>query len=181
LKAKKGKKGAKKGSRTPPRNAVAPVVALKAFLSQVNRIAEPVCEAEGLELVHVEYQKEPAGRILRLYIDKPGGVTIDDCAAVSRQVGDLLDVYTEGDEPYSLEVSSPGENRPIGKPEDFNRFKGHRIRIKSGQPINGQKNFTGTLMGLEAQSVQLKIRDQIVAIDLEQIAKARLINFIGES
>jgi ribosome maturation factor RimP len=181
LKAKKHNKGAVKRSQTSRGSSPLPAMTLKALLAQVNRIAEPVCETEGLELVHVEYQKEPAGKILRLYIDKPGGVTIDDCAAVSRQVGDLLDIYIQGDEPYSLEISSPGENRPIGKPEDFNRFKGHRVRIRSSQAINGQKNFTGTLMGMDAQNVNLMIDEKIVGIDIEQITKARLINSIGES
>ena len=154
---------------------------VKEFLVQVNRIAEPVCQAEGLELVHAEYQMEPAGRILRLYIDKPDGVTIEDCVAVSRQVSDLLDIYLEGDETYSLEISSPGANRPIGKPEDFNRFKGASIRIKSSRPINGQKNFKGTLMGIDEGRVSIQVNDQTVAIDIENIAKARLINHIGES
>lgn len=154
---------------------------MKEFLLQVTRIVEPVCESEGMELVHVEYQKEPAGKILRLYIDRPGGVTLDDCAAVSRQVSDLLDVYIERNESYYLEVSSPGVNRPLGKPDDFNRFKGQAARIKAFRPINGQKNFKGVLMGIEEGKVNLLVNDQPVAIDIENIAKARLINHIGES
>ena len=154
---------------------------MKEFLLQVTRIVEPVCESEGMELVHVEYQKEPAGKILRLYIDKPGGVLLDDCAAISRQVGDLLDVYIERNESYYLEVSSPGVNRPLGKADDFNRFKGRSARIKTFRPIDGQKNFKGVLMGLEQGVVNIRVNDQSVAIDIDNIAKARLINHIGES
>lgn len=154
---------------------------LQDFLIQVCNIVEPVCESEGMELVHVEYQKEPAGRILRLYIDKPGGVTLEDCAATSRQVSDLLDIYMEDKASYHLEVSSPGTNRPLGRVEDFNRFKEHSVRIKSFQSINGQKNFKGTLMGIEDRRVKIMVNDQPVAINIENIAKARLINHIGES
>jgi ribosome maturation factor RimP len=154
---------------------------MKDFLLQVCNIVEPVCESEGMELVHVEYQKEPAGRILRLYIDKPGGVTLEDCAATSRQVSDLLDIYMEGKDSYRLEVSSPGTNRPLGRVEDFDRFKTYSVRIKSLQPINGQKNFKGTLIGIEDRTVKIMVNDQPVAINIEDIAKARLINHIGES
>lgn len=154
---------------------------MRDFLMQVCRIVEPVCESEGMELVHIEYQKEPAGRILRIYIDKPGGVSLGDCAATSRQVSDLLDVYIERKSSYHLEISSPGTNRPLGKAEDFDRFKNHSIRIKSFQPINGQKNFKGTLMGIENGRVTLMVKEQPIAIDIENIAKARLTNPIGES
>ena len=181
LKTRHPKKRKLKGPGKGRGRGLLPAAPVKEFLAQVNRIAGPVCDAEGLELVHAEYQMEPAGKILRLYIDKPDGVTIDDCAAVSRQVSDLLDVYMEYDESYSLEVSSPGENRPIGKPADFDRFKGHAVRVKSARPIDGQKNFRGTLMGIEENTVKLMINDQIVAIDIEHITKARLINTIGES
>ena len=153
----------------------------KDFLLQVCRLVEPVCESQGMELVHVEYQKEPAGRILRLYIDKPGGVTLDDCAATSRQVSDLLDIYLDRETSYRLEVSSPGMNRPLGKVDDFNRFKEHSVRIKLFRPINGQKNFKGILMGIEDRSVNLMVDDQPVVINIGDIANARLINNIGES
>ena len=78
-------------------------------------LVKPVCEAAGMELVLAEFRREPAGRILRLFIDRPGGVTLGDCAHISRQVADLLDVSMEGIGPYSLEVSSPGINRPLVK------------------------------------------------------------------
>ena len=151
------------------------------ILEAVGKLAEPLCRAEGMELVFTEYQAEPGGRILRLYIDQPGGVTLDDCANISRQLGDLLDVGLETDEPYNLEVSSPGVNRPLGKLSDFNRFKGQAAKIQISEPIDGQKNFKGTLMGAEDSQITILTNDKTVAIRFDTITKARLINYNGES
>lgn len=153
----------------------------KTFLASVNRLVEPVCDAEGLELVHTQYQMEPGGKVLRLYIDKPDGISIDDCAAVSRQVNDLLDIYIENDHRYRLEVSSPGSNRPLTKQDDFNRFKDQLIRIQASRSIDGQKKFKGTLTGIKDGFVTLTVVEKSVAIPFEDIIKARLINYSGEN
>jgi len=153
----------------------------KDFLTKVNSLAKPVCDAEGLELVHTEYQMEPGGKVLRLYIDKPDGITIDDCAAISRQVSDLLDIYIESDHRYRLEVSSPGSNRPLTKQEDYNRFKDHLVRLQSARSIDGQKKFKGTLTGIKDGIVTLTVVEKSVAIPFEDITKARLINYSGEN
>ena len=153
----------------------------KKFLASVNRLVEPVCDAEGLELVHTEYQMEPGGKVLRLYIDKPDGITLDDCAAISRQVSDLLDVYIESDHRYRLEVSSPGSNRPLTKQTDFKRFKGQLARIQSCRSIDGQKKFKGTLTDIKDGVVMLTVVEKSVAISFEDITKARLINYSGEN
>ena len=158
-----------------------PSVEKERFLSTVRTLAEPLCNAEGMELVFAEFQVEPGGRILRLYIDQPGGVTLDDCAIISRQLSDLLDVSLDSEEPYNLEVSSPGTNRPLGKLEDFTRFKGQEAKIQVSQPIDGQKNFKGTLMGTEDKKVTILTNDKTVAIRFDTITKARLINYNGES
>ncbi len=144
------------------------------IIARVKDLIEPLCEAEGMELVHLEFQREAVGRILRLYIDSPGGVKLDDCVRVSRQSGDLLDVYLENTGPYSLEVSSPGPSRPLVKKLDFERFKGSRTRIMTAQPIEGQKNFKGVLLGISDGIVKLSIDDKIVAIPYQEITKARL-------
>ena len=103
---KKGKTYfSEQGTKKVPHKAPGEVIAL------VNTLAEPLCKNEGMELVHVEYQREAAGWVLRLYIDQPGGVRLEDCSRVSRQLGDLLDVTVENIGPYNLEVSSPGINR----------------------------------------------------------------------
>jgi ribosome maturation factor RimP len=141
---------------------------------------EPLCESEGFELVHVEFQRETAGRILRLYIDKAGGVTLDDCVYVSRQVGDLLDVTLDDVGTYNLEVSSPGIDRPLGRMEDYNRFKGNTVKIKTVRPVNGRKKFTGMLSGISQGIVQLEIEGTRLEIPFEDISRARLINY-GES
>lgn len=151
------------------------------IVSQVWRLAEPLCLGEGLELVHIEYQREPAGRTLRIYLDKPGGVTLDDCVNVSRQLGDILDVGLETELSYRMEISSPGLDRPLGKLGDFERFRGCRAKIRTARPIDGRKNFTGTLEGIEGESVLLLVDHRTMRIALADIAKAHLINYNGES
>ena len=147
----------------------------------VRELAEPLCESEGLEFVHVEFQRESGGRILRLYIDKPGGVGLDDCVRISRQLGDLLDVYIDNDIAYNLEVSTPGPQRPLGKARDFDRFKGKMAKIKTRTPIAGQKNYTGRLLGITEGILSLELNDITVAIPHKDIIKARLVNNYGEN
>ena len=146
-----------------------------ALTCRVREIVEPLCEAEGFELVHVEFQPEAGGRILRLYIDKPGGVTLDDCVNISRQVSDLLDISFENVGSYNLEVSSPGPERLLGKESDYNRFKGRKVKIKTSQPINGQKNFKGILSGISGGVVSVSVDGQPVVIPYKEISKARLV------
>lgn len=132
-------------------------------------------------MVHLEYQRETGGRILRLYIDKPGGVTLDDCSRISRQLSDILDVHLDLSASYSLEVSSPGLDRPLSKRSDFTRFKGNRAKIKTYQAIDGQKNFTGVLLDESGGTVRIKIDQKTVSIPFQDIQRARLVNYRGES
>jgi ribosome maturation factor RimP len=145
-----------------------------ALCRRVREAIEPLCEAEGFELVHVEFQPEARGKILRLYIDRPGGVTLDDCVNISRQVSDLLDISFESLGSYNLEVSSPGPERPLGKESDYNRFKGRKVKIKTSQPINGQRNFKGILSGISGGVVSVSVDGQTVVIPYEKISKARI-------
>ena len=153
----------------------------QSVIREAKALTEPVCASEGMELVHLEYQRESAGWIMRLYIDKPGGVTLDDCASISRQMNDLLDVHLEDIGPYNLEVTSPGSDRPLGKAQDYDRYKGNLVKIRTNIAYNGQKNFTGVLMGLSDEQVILQMDDKTVHISLKDISKARLTNFSGES
>ena len=178
MKQKKIKSRVKKKD---PLQQAAVALSDKNFLASVNRLVEPVCDAEGIELVHTEYQMEPSGKVLRLYIDKPDGIKLDDCAAISRQVSDLLDIYIESDHRYRLEVSSPGSNRPLTKHVDFKRFKGQLVRIQSSRSIDGQKKFKGTLTDIKDGIVTLAVVEKSVAIPFEDITKARLINYSGEN
>jgi ribosome maturation factor RimP len=150
-------------------------------LSAVTKLAASVCEAEDLELVHVEFLREASGRVLRVFIEKPGGVQLDDCVHISRQLSDLLDVYFEVDIAYNLEVSSPGIERPLSKLEDFDRFRGRSIRLKTVRALNGRKNFKGELLGIDAQYINLLIDGERIAIPYPDIAKAHLVYDDGEN
>jgi len=150
------------------------------IVKRVNELAETLCEAEGIGLVFVEYQREASGRILRIYIDKTGGVNLDDCAQVSRQLGDLLDIYLDEMGPYSLEVTSPGSDRPLGKELDFERFKGCEAKIRTVHPLDARRNFRGILQGVLRGNVNILVEDKTVEIPFKEIQKARLINYNGE-
>ena len=171
---KRKKKYSRKTQTLSPKKA-------QTVIHEAKALAGPVCESEGMELVHLEYQRESSGWIMRLYIDKPEGVMLDDCANISRQMNDLLDVHLEDIGPYSLEVTSPGPERPLGNVQDYDRFKGNQVKIRTIQPYEGQKNFTGVLMGLSGEQVSLQVGAEIVQILLKDISKARLTNFSGES
>jgi ribosome maturation factor RimP len=144
------------------------------IVSRARPLAESLCDAQGLELVHLEYLRERGGRVMRLTIDKPGGVTLEDCAAVSRELGDILDVHLPDIGRYHLEVSSPGPRRRISREADFERFRGHRAKIRTLNPINGQKNFSGVLEGMSAGTVTLNTGQATVAIAIDAISKAYL-------
>ena len=113
-------------------------------------VAEPLIAAEGLELVDVEYVREHSGWILRLFIDKEGGVGIEDCTQASHAVETALDVEDFIPHEYQLEVSSPGLNRPLTRPKHYQRATGQKVRVKTFAPIGNppRKNFLGTLKGV---------------------------------
>lgn len=176
-----GKRKQKSGAPTSIRQPDPEVLKRqRAFVESVARLAEPLVVAEGMELVHVEYQREPGGLMLRLYLDKPGGVTLDDCVDISRQLEDILDVHAQDAPPYRLEVSSPGIDRPVGKLNDFIRFIGHNARIRLATAVNGRKNFSGVLAGVIDEMVQLQVDSEMVSLNYKDITRARLINYNGE-
>jgi len=113
--------------------------------------------------------------VLRLFIDREGGVTLDDCASVSRQVSAYLEVEDLIDHTYNLEVSSPGLERPLKRADDFIRFAGRRARIKLRQPLDGQRVFIGTLQGLRENNVVLDVDGREMEFDLNGVARARLV------
>ncbi|MEQ8161034.1 MAG: ribosome maturation factor RimP [Smithellaceae bacterium] len=113
---------------------------------KVRRLAEPVVVAEGMELIHVECLKMHTRWIVRLFLDKESGVTLDDCSVVSNQVGDIFDINDLIDGPYTLEVSSPGFDRPISRDQDFLKYRGSQVNVKTGSKIDGIKNFKGHLV-----------------------------------
>jgi len=140
----------------------------------IRGFAESLLVDMGMELVEIQFRREGHGWVLRLFIDKEGGITIEDCATVSREISAYLEVEDLISHAYHLEVSSPGLERPLRKPEDFVRFVGRLARIKVREPLLGQRVLVGTLQGLEGDVVVLAQETEIVRIDLENIAKARL-------
>ncbi len=145
---------------------------------RAREIAEPILAGEGLELVDVEFVREH-GWILRLYIDRPGGpgVGLDDCAKASHAVETALDVADLIDHPYSLEVSSPGLNRPLRKPEHFQKAQGKKVKVKTYAPIGEppRKNFSGMLTAVETDAVTVDVEGAgAFRIPMREIAKAHL-------
>ncbi|MCG8471915.1 MAG: ribosome maturation factor RimP [Desulfobacterales bacterium] len=153
-----------------------------AQLVEAQKVAETLCEGESIELVHMESLTEHGHAILRLYIDKEGGVNLGDCTDISRQLGDLLDVSLNIQGEYRLEVSSPGLERPLSKPQDFERFKGSVATITTLSPMDGRSRFKGELQGLgPAETVGIVVDGETFEIALENIKRARLVANIGES
>ncbi|MGB9886355.1 MAG: ribosome maturation factor RimP [Moorellales bacterium] len=141
---------------------------------RLTAILEPVVEASGYELVDLEYQKESGRWVLRLFIDGPEGITLDDCEKVSERVGRYLDELDPIPHRYFLEVSSPGINRSLRKDKDFERFRGQPISVRTFAPVEGRRQFRGELGGLESGCVLVREGDTLWRIPREVVAKARL-------
>lgn len=141
---------------------------------RISGVAGPVIESMGMELVDVEYRREPGGWVLRLYIDREGGVTLDDCGNVSKEVGAVLEIEEMIEHSYNLEVSSPGLTRPLKKPGDFERFKGRFVKIKCYSAVNGRKTLTGISRGIDGEDVVVDLDGEEVRIAYSNIAKANL-------
>ena len=140
----------------------------------LNALLETTVVGLGYELVDIEMS--PRGRTIRIFIDLPGkenGVDVDDCARVSNQLSRLLDV--ENVDYDRLEISSPGLDRVVKKPEDFQRFAGHDIQIKLRIPQGGRRNFQGELMGLTDGKVALRLEKDAVELEFNNIERARLV------
>lgn len=144
------------------------------IITAVERFARPVLDDMGLELVEVQFRRESGGWILRLFIDREGGINVDDCASVSRQISAYLEVEELIEHAYNLEVSSPGLERPLKKIDDFVRFAGRKARIKLKEPIDGQRVFFGLLGPVHENKLTLDVEDQQMEIDLDAVARARL-------
>jgi ribosome maturation factor RimP len=139
---------------------------------RLENVVEPAVTGMGYELVDV--QASNGGRLLRLFIDKPGGVTLDDCAAISRHLTRVLAV--EGIDYERLEVSSPGLDRPLRKERDFARFAGQKAELRMRTPdATGRRKFVGVLRGAQAGQVSLEMEGHLVALALDDVDKARLV------
>lgn len=138
-------------------------------------LIEPALDALGYELVLLEYSPGIKTATLRLFIDKDEGVGLSDCETVSREIAALLDVEDPIQKAYQLEVSSPGLDRPLTKPEHYERFKGEKVRVQTMVAINGRKKFIGPILGLEQRTVLLKQDAETVRIPMADIERARLV------
>jgi ribosome maturation factor RimP len=153
---------------------------------QLEALVGPLCTAQGVDLVDVRHQREPEGTVLRVLIELPGaekaapgvGVTLEDCRRVSRALSDVLDAdesLIPGE--YRLEVSSPGIERPLVKPVDYERYAGREAKLAVKTPQNGRKSFSGTLVGLRGAEVLLHDeKGEELALPLAEIAKAHLVH-----
>lgn len=144
------------------------------IVALVTEWVEGIVEKSDLELVDVEYVKEQTGWILRVFLDKPGGIDLEDCQWVSG----ILDRKLDDEDPipgtYSLEVSSPGLERPLKKASDYERFAGRQVQLRTYSGIYGRKRFGGTLLGLQGDKVLLKWDGETIEIPLELVSKANL-------
>ena len=144
------------------------------YEQRAEALLEPIVEANNFELVDVEYVKEGSDYYLRAYIDKEGGITIDDCELVSRAFEEKLDKENFIKDPYVLEVSSPGLTRPLKKEKDFARSIGKLIEIKTYKAINKEKSFTGTLKSYDADTVTIDLDGALLSIERANISLIRL-------
>lgn len=148
---------------------------LKVTIEAVIELIEPFLAHEGYELVDAEFKNEQRGWMLRVYVDKVGGVNLDDCATISREMGNMLDVEDIIPQKYYLEVSSPGLNRPLRLKEHFEKVLGSRIKVKTKLPIEGQRNFKVTLKAVSGDSITVDDERKDTIIDINNIEKANLI------
>jgi len=153
------------------------------LIQKVEVLLLPLFEELNLELVHTEYRREPQGWVLRFFLDKEGGITLDDCAAASRQISTLLDVEEVIPTAYHLEVSSPGLDRPLKKRTDFERFADHLVKVKTIDAIavegsdKRRKTISGRIIALKQDDIVIALQDRQaeVRVSLSNIDTAHLV------
>ena len=146
---------------------------------KIAELARPVVEEEGCSLWDVEYVREAGTWYLRVFIDRDGGVSIDDCERVSRRLDPILDEEDPIPDSYVFEVGSAGADRELKRPGDFEQFMGSEVEVKLYRPVDGSKHYTGTLSGYEAGAVSLTVGEKTLRFPKEQVAQVRLYVSIG--
>ena len=144
------------------------------LVDRVRGMIDPILLNEGMELVDVEYRRESRGWVLRLILDKEGGITLDDCTRVSQEVGRSLDVEDVIQTPYTLEVSSPGLTRPLKTEKDFIKYRDRLIKVKTVDSIKNRRQFKGRLLGVSESAIEIEVDGGIFQIPLSNVAKANL-------
>lgn len=149
---------------------------MNGIVETVSALVEPLARKEGLEVVDVTFTREGGRWFLRVFIDKPGGVGVDDCERLSELLSPILDAEDPIPHSYYLEVSSPGLDRPLKRDQDYERFRGRRVTIRTRAPLAGRRRFTGVLLGLTEGKVKLDLgAEGEVLIPKEEIAQAKLV------
>ena len=143
-------------------------------IERIERILTPILEEESVELIDIEFRPSGKRWLLRIYIEKEGGVTISDCEKVNRELGRTLDVEDVLDHPYTLEVSSPGLTRPLKNIKDFERYTGKQCRIVTSKPVEGRNEFAGEIIGTTGDGVEIRGKSGVFTIPLCDIKKAHL-------
>ena len=146
----------------------------QAIVARLEELTAPIVESFGLELWGIEYAPVGGSALLRVFIDSPRGVTLKDCAAVSDQLSAVLDVEDPIPEAYRLEVSSPGLDRVLFKPEQFRRYSGERVKVRLRWPVEGRRNLSGVLQDCSEEELQLEVEGGSLRIPLEAVHRARL-------
>jgi len=144
----------------------------RSVVQRVWQVTEPLIAHSGMEIVDIEYQREGRGTILRFFLDREGGVTVDELAPMSRRLSDLLDVHDVVPGPYTLELSSPGINRRLRRPDHFRRYIGERVRVRTVVPVSGRRSFVGPLQSVEADGIVVGAGETAQFIRFEEIARA---------
>ncbi len=145
-------------------------------VEQVEKHVLAILESMDMELVDIQFRRERHGWVLRLFIDTEGGVTLDHCADVSREVGQLLDVEDIIEHAYRLEVSSPGVERPLKSLSDFERFVGRKARIKLHEAVDGGKTFEGIIESVIDKEIALSVDKEVtIRCKFDELNKARLV------
>ncbi len=147
------------------------------LIAEIWGLVEPVIAAQAMEVLEIEYRSEPGGWVLRIFLDRDQGITVDDCAEVSRTVGDLLDMADVIGNPYSLEVSSPGIDRPLRKLDHFRKQIGNLIEVRTISPIQNRRNFKGELKEAALEGIMMECDTISYSIPLPLIERARLLYF----
>jgi ribosome maturation factor RimP len=151
-----------------------PKVMSEEIVNRVRALADPILSSEGMDLVEIQYRREANGWVVRLTIDKEGGVTLDDCSRVNQEVGRILDVEDFIPMRYHLEVSSPGLDRALKNEKDFLKYRNRLIKVKTLDPIDKRRQFKGRLLGLVENHIQMEIDGGIIRIPLSNVSKANL-------
>jgi ribosome maturation factor RimP len=143
-------------------------------IDRVRALILPIVLNDGMELVDIEYRRESGGWVLRVTLDKEGGVTLDDCTRVSQEVGRNLDVEDIIPTSYTLEVSSPGLNRPLRTEKDFLKHLHQLVKVKTVDPVENRRQFKGRLQGVSKEGVEIQVDGRIFQIPFSNVGKANL-------